>query len=103
MRPSTRPCPWLRAELLGERSEKVLATPEEARELDRHHEEGERDPADDHPTRRVEGAHVALRAEVVLDGDGKAVPGNDQAHRDARDADEAQQPATRPGLEVHEQ
>src|SRR5688572_30896114 len=36
---------------VGQRGEEVLAPPEEARELDRHHEEGQRDEADDHPAR----------------------------------------------------
>src|SRR5688500_1173216 len=45
---------------LAERREQVLAPPEEARKLDRHHQERERDPADQQPARRIERAHIAL-------------------------------------------
>src|SRR5690349_5784326 len=51
---------------VGQRREEVLAPVQEARELDRHHQERDRDPADHHPARHVERAHVLLVVDVVL-------------------------------------
>src|SRR5688572_20988279 len=47
---------------IGERREEVLAPPQVARKLDRHHQERQRDPADHQPAREV---HRADRKSVV--------------------------------------
>src|SRR5918992_3537231 len=88
---------------LAERREEILAPPEEARELDRHHQERKRDPADQQPARRVERAHVALRLPKVGERDLQPVPRDDQAHRDAGERDRGHQPAARARGEMHEQ
>src|SRR3954471_2848561 len=76
-----------------QRREEVLAAPQEARELDRHHQERERNPADDHPARHVKHTHFLLFADEVTDRHSEAVPRDHQAHRDAGEADQAREPA----------
>src|SRR5688572_6420421 len=88
---------------LAEWREEVLAPPEEARELDRHHQERERNPADEQPARRVERAHVTLRLPKVRERDLQPVPRDYEAHCDAREPDRRHQPAARPRREVHKQ
>src|SRR5688500_18738777 len=83
--------------------EEVLPPPEEARELDRHHEERDRDPADDHPARHVERAHVLLVLHEVLDRHLEAVPGDHQADGNADEPDQPRQPGARPRRQRHEQ
>src|SRR5262245_40192571 len=59
---------------VGQRCEEILAPLEKSRELDRHHQKRQRDPAHHHPARHVERAHVLLVLHEVADRDLEAVP-----------------------------
>src|SRR5258706_6475294 len=74
--------------LPAERPEEVLAAPQEAAELDRHHAEGDRDEDHDQPARHVHRAHVDVLERVVANRDLEAVPGKHRADGDAGDADQ---------------
>src|SRR6267142_2855650 len=74
----------------------TLATDQQSEELERHHAEGERHGSGQHPARHVERTHVLFVAEVVLQGDRAAVPGEHHGDSDAADHDQLDQCAAHP-------
>src|SRR5436190_16122596 len=105
IRPTLRPNRMAAAQyhsISAKRAEEILAAQHEAQELEPHHAEAERDEADHHPARHVEGADVLLVLQEVVQRHREAVPGDHCADHDADEADQQREARPHARRERHQ-